>query len=41
MSNKELHWIYSQQEQDRLDAERISGGIDLELQKLGLIIQIV
>jgi hypothetical protein len=34
MKNEELHWLYNQQEQDRLDAEHISGGMDLELQKL-------
>jgi len=34
MKNKELHWLYNQQEQDRLDELKISGGIDLELREI-------
>jgi hypothetical protein len=34
MKNEDLHWLYNQQEQDRLDELKISGGIDLELKNL-------
>jgi hypothetical protein len=33
MKNEELHYLYSKQEQDRLDELKISGGIDLELRE--------
>jgi len=32
-TNKELHFLFSQQEQERLDKLQISGGFDLELEK--------
>jgi hypothetical protein len=34
LTNKDLHNHYQEQEQERLEQSGVSGGIDLELQKL-------
>jgi len=34
LNNEELHWHYSQQEQERLDENHVSGGINLELENI-------
>lgn len=33
-TNKELHFLFSQENEERLEKKRISGGIDLELKNL-------